>query len=135
MSKRTSDDNPRFRRVPGKSEALRLRAVPRLDEVAADPERAEMLDAHALDALTAKAVMALNGLVSRKLSLIAKQGTPPRQLVSDRLITAKEVASRLGVSSVWVYHHKDLPFEVRLGTVRRFSENGLAEFIRRLRST
>jgi predicted DNA-binding transcriptional regulator AlpA len=51
----------------------------------------------------------------------------------DRLITAKEVAKRLGVSGGWVYHRKDLPFEVRLGTVRRFSESGLAEFIRKLK--
>jgi predicted DNA-binding transcriptional regulator AlpA len=122
-------------REPRMSEGVGLYAVPRLEEVAADPATVGVLDAHTLDVLTAKAVMALNGLVSRKLSLIAEVETSRSRIEPDRLITAKEVAMRLGASRVWVYHRKDLPFEVRLGTARRFSESGLTAFIRKLKDT
>ena len=135
MGDSTRGSSGKSRSVTNQSGQRRLSVVPRLDELAADPEMAETLDAHALDSLTAKAVMALNGLVHQKLTLIAEKGAPSAQTKSDRLITAKEVAKLLGVSAVWVYHHKNLPFEVRLGTVRRFSENGLAEVIRKLRSS
>jgi hypothetical protein len=47
------------------------------------------------------------------------------------LLKAKEVAQRLGVHVYWVYHNQHkLPFRVRLGTVPRFSEIGLEDFIR-----
>jgi predicted DNA-binding transcriptional regulator AlpA len=122
-------------RLPRRSGVVGLHVVPRLEEVAADPATVGVLDARTIDALTATAVMALNGLVSRKLLLIAEIEASRPQVEPDRLITAKEVAKRLGVSCVWVYHRKDLPFEARLGTARRFSESGLAEFIRKLKGT
>jgi len=106
-----------------------------LEELAVDPGVAGVLDAHTLDALTATAIMALNGLLSRKLSLIARMSGAGPEVERDRLITAKEVAKRLGVSCAWVYHQKHLPFEVPFGTVRRFSDHGLSEFIRKLTGT
>ena len=121
-------------RVPCRSGVGGLYVVPRLEELAVDPSKTGSLDAHTTDALTTTAIMALNGLLSRKLLLMAEE-THPQPSAGDKLISVKEVASRLGVSSVWVYHRKDLPFEVRLGTARRFSENGLTEFIRKLKGT
>jgi len=54
----------------------------------------------------------------------------------DRLLKAKEVAERLGVGIDWVYHNQlRPPFRVRLGTVQRFSENGLDDFIRMRQGT
>jgi hypothetical protein len=122
-------------RVPRRSGVAGLYVVPRLEELAVDPGIAGVLDAHTLDALTTTAILALSGLISRKLSLIAEMAAAKPEVEPDRLITAKDVAKRLGVSCVWVYHRKDLPFEVRFGTVRRFSESGLTEFIRKLKDT
>ena len=75
-----------------------------------------VLDTHTLDALTAKAVMALNGLVSLKLSLIAEIETSRPQVEPDRLSTAKEVAKRLGVSCVWVTTERT--YRLRYGWVQ-----------------
>ncbi len=122
-------------RVPRRSGVGELYVVPRLEELAVDPGVAGVLDAHTLDALTATAIIALNGLLSRKLSLIAEMSGARPVVEPDRLITAKEVAKRLGVSPAWVYHRKQLPFEVPFGTVRRFSDHGLSEFIRKLTDT
>jgi hypothetical protein len=60
---RTTNDGAR---VPRRSGVVGLHVVPRLEEVAADPATVGVPDARTIDALTAKAVMALNGLVSRK---------------------------------------------------------------------
>jgi predicted DNA-binding transcriptional regulator AlpA len=112
-----------------------LYLVPRLEELAVDPGVAGVLDADTLDALTATAIMALNGLLSHKLSLIAGMSAFRPEVEPDRLITAKEVAKRLGVSCAWVYHRKHLPFEVPFGTARRFSDHGLSEFISKLKGS
>jgi hypothetical protein len=119
-------------RVPRRSGVGELYVVPRLEELAVDPGVAGVLDAHTLDALTATAIMALNGLLSCKLSLIAGMSGFKPEVEPDRLIRAKDVAKRLGVSPAWVYHRKHLPFEVPFGTVRRYSDRGLSEFIRKL---
>jgi hypothetical protein len=129
---RTTKGGARVLRRSGVGE---LYVVPRLEELAVDPGIAGVLDAHTLDALTATAIMALNGLLSRKLSLIVGMSGFRPEVEQDRLITAKEVAKRLGVSCGWVYHQKHLPFEVPFGTVRRYSDHGLTEFIRKLKGT
>lgn len=50
----------------------------------------------------------------------------------DRLLTAGQVADRLGVSRRYVYEHADtLPFTRRLDGVVRFSEQGLARWLAR----
>lgn len=53
----------------------------------------------------------------------------------DRLLTAREVARRLGVSPKWVYsHHAELAFSRRLGKkALRFSERGLDRHLARPR--
>lgn len=95
---RRTKDGARVRRKSGVGEPY---VVPRLEELAIDPGVAGVLDAHTLDALTATAIMALNGLLSRKLSLIAGMSGSKPDTEPDKLITAKEVAKRLGVSCAW----------------------------------
>jgi len=109
-----------------------LYVVPKLEEVAGDPTKTGGLDAHTTELLETAAIAALDALRKRKLRLAAEgRATSPARR-HDRLLTAKEVAHRLGMQIHWVYHNQHkLPFRVPLGTVPRFSENELDEFIRK----
>ena len=51
----------------------------------------------------------------------------------DRLLSAKEVAERMGTSKRWVYaHRRNLPFTKELpGGSIRFSERGLTRYMER----
>lgn len=133
MRNTTGDDG--LPRVPRRSGEGRLFRVPRLEELADDPRVAGVLDAHTTDVLELTAITALTALRRRKLALAAeRRQAGPRQ--PDRLIRSKEVAIRLGIGVDWVYRHKDeLPFLVRLGTVPRFSEKGLEDYIRKRRGS
>jgi len=112
-----------------------LQEVPRLEQVAADPETVQDLDAHVADQLETAAITALGRLRQRKLILVAEARTITVQR-ADRLLRAREVAARLGMGTDWVYHNQHkLPFRVRLGTVPRFSEKGLEDFIRKRQGT
>ena len=66
---------------------------------------------------------------------IADHGThranqvPPNE--TDRLLTAREAADRLGVDPSWLYRRKALPFRVELGKgAVRYSEQGIERHIR-----
>ena len=49
----------------------------------------------------------------------------------DRLLTAKEAATKLQTSKDWIYRNcSDLPFVVRIGKSLRFSELGIDLWIR-----
>jgi excisionase family DNA binding protein len=49
----------------------------------------------------------------------------------DRLLSAAEVAQRLGVAKDWVYRRsQSLPFAVRLGGHVRFSAAGLERYLK-----
>jgi predicted DNA-binding transcriptional regulator AlpA len=123
-------------RVPRRSGGAGLFVVPKLEEVAGDGGTAEMLDAHTTDLLETTAIAALSALRKRKLTLAAEARTASQAHRPDRLLKAKEVAERLGVGVDWVYHNQHkLPFRVRLGTVPRFSEHGLHDFIRKRQGT
>jgi predicted DNA-binding transcriptional regulator AlpA len=107
-----------------------------LDDVAADPAKAGVLDARTTELLETKAIIALDVLRKRKQSLAAQAALAERARPPDRLLRAKEVAERLGFGVDWVYkNHRDLPFRVRLGTVPRFSEKGLERYIRERQGT
>jgi|SRR5579863_2448419 len=123
-------------RVPRTSEVAGLQVVPKLDEVAADPAKAGRLDSHTTELLETRAIVVLDVLRKRKLSLAAQTALAERAPRPDRLLSAKEVAKRLGFGVDWVYKkHRDLPFRVRLGTVPRFSEKGLERYIREHQGT
>ena len=122
--------------VPRRSEVAGLFVVPKLEEVAAGDGVTEALDARTTDLLETTAIVALSALRKRKLTLAAEAGLASQARRPDRLLKAKEVAERLGMGIDWVYHNQHkLPFRVPLGTVPRFSENGLDEFIRKRQGT
>jgi hypothetical protein len=110
-----------------------LHVVPKLEEVAVDPGKTGGLDAHTTELLETAAIAALSALRERKLALAAEERMASQASRPDRLIKPKEVAERLGVGIDWVYHNpnKLMAFRVRFGTVPRFSEKGLEEFIRK----
>jgi len=56
---------------------------------------------------------------------------PARPTSEDRMLTAKQTAAMMGVSTRWVYEHAHgLPFSKRLGAdTVRFSERGLRAWI------
>ncbi len=123
-------------RVPRRSGVVGLHVVPKLEEVAADPGKTGVLDAHTTELLETAAIAALDALRKRKLILAAEARVVTQARCPDRLLRPKEVAARLGMGVDWVYHNQlKLPFRVRLGTVPRFSENGLDEFIRKRQGT
>ena len=47
----------------------------------------------------------------------------------DDLLTVKEAATMLGVSRSKLYHTKDFPFVVMVGSSRRYSHNGIQKYI------
>jgi predicted DNA-binding transcriptional regulator AlpA len=49
----------------------------------------------------------------------------------DRLLTAEETASKLGLKKDYLYKNADqFPFTIRIGSLMRFSEQGIEKFIR-----
>ncbi len=107
-----------------------------LATLAADPARIEAVQPAALPALIGEA----EALKARLYARLQATATPPPAPAPNgdgtakRLLTADEVAERLGVDRRWVYRHADeLPFTRRLseGTLR-FSERGLERWERRL---
>lgn len=100
-----------------------------LATLAADPERVSDVPVAAIPALIGEAE-ALRALLWARL-----QAPPASKAKSstgggpDRMLTAEEVAERLGVSKRWVYRQQEsghLPFAVRLSeNTLRFSEQGL----------
>ncbi len=123
--------------MPRRSGVAGLHVVPKLEEVAVDPGKTGVLDAHTTELLETAAIAALDALRKRKLILAAEARVVTQARSPDRLLRPKEVAERLGMGIDWVYHNpnKLMAFRVRFGTVPRFSENGLDEFIRKRQGT
>jgi predicted DNA-binding transcriptional regulator AlpA len=113
-----------------------LYAVPRLEELVADPEKLGVLDTRTRRALTTTALTALNTLMFNELALAAEPSGSISFDKRDRLLDFKQAAGKLGVKLDWLYHHyKDLPFWVRVGRRPRFSELGIEDYIRKRRNT
>lgn len=102
-----------------------------LATLVADPERVEAVAPGDVPALLGQ----LEAVRARLWQRLQAAGAPAAAAAPapggngkpDRLLTADEAASRLGVSRRWMYRHADtLPFTRRLdrGTLR-FSERGL----------
>ena len=65
---------------------------------------------------------------------VAEPTTPPQPANASRLLTVADVAERLGVSQEWVWAQARagrIP-HVRLGRYRRFREEAISEWLRRL---
>jgi len=104
-------------------------------ELVADPARVADVDAVTLPALLAQLTTAAAAVAAR-LSTIA----PPTSASAaagtsgDRLLTAKEAAVLLGLSTDFLYKHEAAkPFRVRIGSEVRFSLAGIQRFIERHR--
>jgi predicted DNA-binding transcriptional regulator AlpA len=124
------------RRVPRRSGVAGLYAVPRLEELVADPEKLGVLDTRTRRALTTTALTALNTLMFNELALAAELAGSTSVEKRDRLLDFKQAAEKLGRKVDWLYHnYKDLPFWVRIGRRPRFSELGIEDYIRKRRNT
>lgn len=121
-------------RVPQRSGVVELHAVPKLEELVADPGATRMLDPHTADILETTALMALNALHSYRLARAAEAVASNHGFRRDRLLGKEEAAHKLAVTLDWLYRkHKRLPFTVRHGRLLRFSELGIEEYIRKRR--
>ncbi len=104
-----------------------MNAVPTLDEIAANPERALDVSPTAAGALLAR----LAGVQTALLGRLLAPGEPGNAAPEDRLLDVTEAAEQLGLSQSYLYRHaKHLPFTVRLGNNLRFSSAGIARWIR-----
>ena len=71
--------------------------------------------------------MPLGEILSRlERAAPASEPTPPE----ERLLNVEEAAARLGCTPDWLYRQKYLPFTVKVGRLRRYSETGLSKWIR-----
>ena len=122
-------------RAPRRSGVAGLYAVPRLEELVADPEKLGVLDTRTRRILTTTALMALNTLMFNELALAAEPSGSISVEKRDRLLDFKQTAAKLGVKVDWLYHkYRKLPFWVRVGGRPRFSENGIEDYIRKRRN-
>jgi predicted DNA-binding transcriptional regulator AlpA len=109
-----------------------LFAVPRLEELVANPDKIEVLDIKTARALKTQAIAALNLLHGLAIECSHTAGESPNRGRRDRLLNVEEAGDKLGVKPDWLYrHHKNLPFTVRHGRLLRFSELGIEDYIRR----
>jgi len=99
-----------------------------LAEIFADPS--------VIETLTVEEVASARGELSRLDSLLLARlmsaigGLTPRP-PTDRRLSVKEAAAKLGTSKDWLYRHAGtLPFTVRIGRGVGFSEAGIERFLR-----
>jgi predicted DNA-binding transcriptional regulator AlpA len=107
-----------------------LAAVPTVAEIVANPGRiAELPPAVALE-LHLRILGVQTALALRALTSASADG-PGAVAQPDRLLTAKEAGTLLGVSPDWLYRRSNrLPFTVRLGRALRFSASGIEKYLR-----
>ena len=105
-------------------------AVPTLDELAADPERARELPLPLLQALLTRCG-ALHATLTGALTVAAVQQSGRAVEEADSLLDIDAAAKRLSASVDWLYRHsRELPFVVRNGRLLRFSSHGIDRYIR-----
>jgi excisionase family DNA binding protein len=106
-----------------------IEAVPSLDDLAANPERARDLPPNVAADLLVKLAGVQSLLLARALAPSRNGHEPPPE---DKLFTVAEAAERLGVSEDWLYRRaRKLPFAVRVSPRHvRFSARGIERYIR-----
>jgi len=110
--------------------AGRPAAVPTLDEVSSNPERATTLPPGVLLALIYRCATLQTALLGALAAGANTNGAERRE--PDSLIDVTAAAKLLGMSPDWLYRHAQrLPFTVRQGRRLLFSSRGIGEFIRR----
>jgi excisionase family DNA binding protein len=108
-----------------------LQAVPRLEDLLADPARVQDLPPQVAVGLLPRVIGLQTALLARALGTPAGGNGAKAPEESDRLLTVKEAAEKLGLSEDYLYRHaKSLPFTVRVGPRQlRFSVRGIQRFI------
>jgi predicted DNA-binding transcriptional regulator AlpA len=95
-----------------------------------DPARLADVDVDVLPSLLLK-LTTLTAAVAARLHT-----TPEGKIEDDRLLDVAEAAQMLGRSPDWLYRHaKALPFSRRLGTMLKFSRQGLQRYLAHLPRT
>jgi hypothetical protein len=105
--------------------AHKIVPVPTLAVLLNDPER--------ISALRKEAIAELRGQIAKLdtllLSRLLTDEQHPPGTDGDRLLRAAEAAAKLGLPKDALYRN-EYPFMVRVGSRRRFSEQGIEKFIR-----
>ena len=108
---------------------MNLTSIPKLDELVADSGKVSAVPPEAIAALRGELARLDTLLLARLFSGSNSQAEPGPD--RDRLLTAKEAGETLGRSEDTMYRHADcFPFTVRDGRQVRFSQNGIAKYIR-----
>ena len=108
-----------------------MNLIPKLDELALEPNKAASLSADTVEALLGKCTVLQAALVNRLLALRCVSNGNVESPRGDRLLTVTEAAAKLGKSKDALYRHADeFPFTVRDRRQVRFSERGIEKFIR-----
>ncbi|MGD0950449.1 MAG: helix-turn-helix domain-containing protein [Candidatus Binatia bacterium] len=106
-------------------------AVPSLDELAAEPDRASALPPVALQGLLCRCLTAQTALMGALFAASGHTTEVPRDPAPDALLDVTEAAKRLATTKDWLYRHAaGLPFTVRQGRLLRFSSQGIDRYIR-----
>ncbi len=101
---------------------------PELFALLVDPARVHEVPADAIPALLCQ-LSAIQSALAAKLMAPARTNSSERS-ESDRLLTADEAASILGVTPRWLYRHQRLPFVRKLSRkALRVSEVGLRHWL------
>jgi hypothetical protein len=103
-------------------------------QVVADPARVSDVDPAALPALLAQLTTAAAVVAVRLSAIEPRSAEAAATSGGDRLLTAKEAAVVLNLSTDFLYKHEAAKaFRVRIGSEVRFSLVGIQKFIERHR--
>ena len=109
---------------------MNLFPIPKLNELALEPNKAASLSADAVEGLLAKCTLIQSALVNRLLVLRCASNGNGESREGDRWLSAKEVADRMGVCIDYVYKNASgFPFAVKEGRRVLFSKRGLEHYL------
>jgi len=112
---------------------MTVQAIPSLAELVAHPERVGELAPDQARTLLAQATT-VAAMIATRLSSEPQRAESPASSGSDQLLTAKEAAVLLNLSTDFLYKSEAAkPFRVRFGNEVRFSLAGIQRFIERHR--
>ena len=104
-----------------------------LDEILHNPHA---VPAERIPAALALLAAAQGILAARLVESAADHDHQHHAAANDRLLTTQEASKKLGMSADYLYRHADrLPFAIRVGSRRRFSEVGIERWIRNKRGS
>ena len=102
------------------------RAVPTLDELEGDPEKAATLGADTIEALLVRCLALQTRLFARLIALPAAENG-----ASDRFLDVDQVAAAIAKSKTWIEHNtKDLPPRRKVGGEKLWSERELQAWMK-----